>query len=425
MDTKTMTSTDGKAGSLLQGLGKVRQMGLAFGLAAVFAAGGLPPLAAQANPFSTVITVNDRAITQYELDQRVLFLQILRQPGDLDQMARTGLIEDRLRMGLAKDLGIKLSAEQIMAGMTEFASRANLTAEEFTKIVGQLGLAPESFRDFVEAGIVWRDVVRARYAGRVTISDVEIDRAIANYQPESVAALSLSELVITADGQDRSAALSLIRRLQSQIVTEADFAAAARENSSGPTAGSGGVLKPMSFADLPEQASKALVKLAPGTMSVPVLFDDKVVIYWMRDRAESALNKPTGTTVDFAQFLVPDSTTAGAELAAVRARVDTCDDLYAVAKGLPADRLLRETQPQASVSGEIGAVLATLDAGETSAQIRRNGYRVLLMLCSRGPAPELVPDRTLIGEQLLNQRLGALANLYLEEVRSEAIIVEK
>lgn len=422
MDSKTMTKTGVNAGSLLQARDRVRRMGLGACLAVALAAGALP---AQANPFSPVITVNDRVITQYELDQRVLFMQILRQPGDLAEMARTGLIEDRLRMVAAKEYGIKLTPDQIVGGMTEFAARANLSTEEFTKIVGQMGLQPESFRDFVEAGMAWREVVRARYAGKVSITEAEIDRAIANFQPTSAVTLSLSELVLPASGEDRSGALALARRLQSQIVTEADFAAAARANSSGPTAGSGGVLKSQTLADAPEEARAALLKLAPGAMSAPVMFDDKIVIYWMRDRVETPLGKAAGTVVDYAQFLVPDSATAGADLAAVRARVDTCNDLYAVAKGLPADRLLRETKPQSAVVGDIGAVLATLDAGESATQIRRGGYRVFLMLCSRGPAAELVPDRAMIQEQLLNQRLGSMADIYMEELRSEAIIVEK
>jgi peptidyl-prolyl cis-trans isomerase SurA len=47
------------------------------------------------------------------------------------------------------------------------------------------------------------------------------------------------------------------------------------------------------------------------------------------------------------------------------------------------------------------------------------------MLCSRGPAPDLEPEREVVREQLLNQRLSALADIYLEELRSEAIITEK
>ena len=397
-------------------LGAAALIRLALG--GVLLGGPFTALPAHANPFETVITVNDRAITQYELDQRLLFLTILRQQGDLPDMARKTLIEDRLRMDAAQTAGIKITPEQVMAGMTEFAGRANLTAEQFVTATGQMGLDPESFRDFVSAGMIWREVVRSKFAGQITITNAEIDRAIANYQPTSAVRLSVLELSLPAEGAKRSGAIALARRLQSQIVTEADFAAAVREHG-----GTGRNWRRLS--EMPEPARIALGRQAPGTMTAPLPIDDKLVIYWLAERGEEPLGKDAGVFVDYAQFLIPAGPNAEAELSALRARVDTCDDLYGVAKGLPADRLLRETQSQTAVGGDIGAVLATLDTGESSTRISRAGWRVFLMLCSRGPAKAVVPDRASISEQLLNQRLGSLAEIHLEKLRSEAIIIEK
>jgi peptidyl-prolyl cis-trans isomerase SurA len=320
---------------------------------------------------------------------------------------------------------MKIGPEQVLAGMEEFAGRANLTTDEFLQLTGEMGLASETFRDFVEAGMIWREVVRAKYAAGVTITEAEIDHAIANFQPTGASRLQLLELVLPGENGDLSGAQALARRLQVQIETEADFAAFARSNSSGETAGSGGRIGWQRLSELPEASRAALERLAPGSMSRPVLLEDRVVIYWLVERGEDPLGKAEGIWVDYAQFLVPEGANAEAELAAARAKADTCDDLYTVAAGLPEDRLLRESQPQSAVGGDIGAVLATLDAGETSTRLSRNGWRVLVMLCSRGPAPDLQPDRDVVREQLLNQRLSALADVYLEELRSEAIITEK
>lgn len=397
---------------------------IVLGAGLMLAALGSAPQA-MANPFDAVLAVNDRVITQYELDQRQLFLEILRQQGDLPQLARSGLIEDRLRLFAAEEAGMKIGPEQVLAGMEEFAGRANLTTDEFLQLTGEMGLASETFRDFVEAGMIWREVVRAKYAAGVTITEAEIDRAIANFQPTGASRLQLLELVLPGENGDLSGAQALARRLQVQIETEADFAAFARSNSAGETAVSGGRIGWQRLSELPEASRAALARLAPGSMSRPVLLEDRVVIYWLVERGEDPLGKAEGIWVDYAQFLVPEGANAEAELAAARAKADTCDDLYTVAAGLPEDRLLRESQPQSAVGGDIGAVLATLDAGETSTRLSRNGWRVLVMLCSRGPAPDLQPDRDVVRDQLLNQRLSALADIYLEELRSEAIITEK
>jgi peptidyl-prolyl cis-trans isomerase SurA len=65
-----------------------------------------------------------------------------------------------------------------------------------------------------------------------------------------------------------------------------------------------------------------------------------------------------------------------------------------------------------------------LDAGESSTAVTRGGWRVFLMLCSRGAAPEDMPSREEVRLQLTNQRLAAQAEIYLEELRSEAIIID-
>ena len=390
----------------------------ALGVIGLLSLAGTAPAPVAANPFEPLITVNGRAITRFEFDQRVLFMQILRQPGDVQEMARSSLIEDRLRLAAAKEAGIKVTPDQVMTGMTEFASRANMTAEQFIEATGQMGLAPETFRDFVEAGMVWREVVRAKYSGTVTITEAEVNRAIAGFQPTGALKLKLIEIVLPAAGTDQSAAIARARQLQAQITSEADFLAAARANGGGATGWT-------RLTDLDPEARKALERQAPGAMTRPVALKDKVVVYWVSERGEDPLGKDAGPWLDYAQFLIPEGAGTEAEVAKVRARVDSCDDLYTVAKGLPADRVIRQSQPQSAVGGDVGAVLATLDAGETSARISRDGWRVFVMLCSRGPSPDVVPDRGYIREQLLNQRLSSLADIYLEELRSEAIITDE
>jgi peptidyl-prolyl cis-trans isomerase SurA len=52
-----------------------------------------PSISAQNNLFAPVVRVNDRVITQFELNQRELFFQLLNAPGDRQQMAFDRLVE--------------------------------------------------------------------------------------------------------------------------------------------------------------------------------------------------------------------------------------------------------------------------------------------------------------------------------------------
>ncbi len=394
-------------------------------VAALLAAGGFAVTspAAMANQFAPVATVNGRAITQYELDQRIKFMEILRQPGDLEKMAMDTLIEDRLRLTEAKRLGIKITAEQVKSGMEEFASRANLSADEFVKAIGQGGVEPETFRDFVSAGMVWREVVRARYAGTVTISEAEVDRALEAYKTETVPTLRLAEIILPGTGKERSGSLALARKLRVTIKSEADFAAAARKYSQGKTAGGGGSRDWQRLTALDEKTRAVLQGTAPGTVSRIIETDESVAIYMVLDRADEQITAAEQQIkTEYAEYLIPNDAAALATAAAVRKEVDTCDDLFDVAKGQSADRLKRLTQSAGQIPGDVAGPLSLLDPGESSASVVRGGWRVFLMVCRRGLDTALMPSREDARRQLQNQRMGSLADLYLQELKSEAEI---
>ena len=61
------------------------------------------------------------------------------------------LIEDRLKLRQPNS-ELELTEETVPGGMKEFASRANLSVEEFTKALGEAGVEPETFRDFRPIG---------------------------------------------------------------------------------------------------------------------------------------------------------------------------------------------------------------------------------------------------------------------------------
>jgi peptidyl-prolyl cis-trans isomerase SurA len=173
----------------------------------------------------------------------------------------------------------------------------------------------------------------------------------------------------------------------------------------------------MKLSQMKPEAAVAVRALQPGQVSDPVILDDSVVIYQMQEQKQEPTSA-TGTVVDYAEFLLPDDGSA----AAVRAKVDTCNDLYGLAKALPADRLIRQTLPQSQLPRDISGALAGLDVGESSTAITRGGWRVFLMLCRRGPAETDLPSRDEVKLQLTNQQLGTQSEIFLEELRSEAII---
>ena len=229
----------------------------------------------------------------------------------------------------------------------------------------------------------------------------------------------LSELVLTAAPGNESQARALANRLRREIKTEADFAAAARQYSASPTAGSGGHLDWRALTAMPADAIPALANLGPGRVSEPVTQPGSVTIFFMRDQQQGT---PTEAAIalDYARFALPPGDPA-TEAARVRAQVDTCDDLYGLALGNPPEQLVRVTQNAGQVPGDLAADLARLDDGEGTL-INRGGAAQYLMLCRRAPVEDGSLSRDGVREVLQNRRLGALADGYLESLRADAII---
>lgn len=401
----------------------IRLAPLAVALSAVLltVAPGATPAQAQ-NLFAPRLYVNDRAITEFEVQQRAQMLRLFRTPGDVEKEALKALVEDRLRMAAAKSLSIAATPDQIAAGMEEFAARAQLSAEQFIQALGQEGVSPQTFRDFVEAGLVWREVIRQRYAPKTVISDAEVDRAIAAGQGNAALEVLISELVIPVQPGQEDAAMARAERLRAQIKSEGGFAAAARRNSASATAGQGGRLAWMPLANLPAALAPVILGLAPGEVSQPVSMGGAVGLFQLNGLREDSGAATKAVTIDYAQYLLP-AANGPAEAAALRARIDACNDLYGEAQGQPADRLLRETKAAAELPANIGRALAGLDPNE-STDFASGGAHVFLMLCARTPVQEVPPSRDEVRERLLNERLAAEAQSYLEELRFNAIIRE-
>ncbi|SIO23610.1 periplasmic chaperone for outer membrane proteins SurA [Rhodovulum sp. ES.010] len=405
----------------------IRRMGLAAIAAVAMLAAGIAT-AQQGGPFAPRLFVNDKAITNYEFEQRVRFVRLLGNPPDIETVALQGLVDDRLRMAEAERLGVSASPEEIEAGMEEFAARANLGVEQFIAAIGQAGVAAETFRDFVEAGLTWRQVVRARFGPRAQVTEAEIDRALAITSPQSGAAgaqVLLAEIILRADTpRFRAEAEELAAELRSSIRSEADFAAAARRYSVSRSRDQGGRMGWLPLANLPRQVAGQVLTLGPGEVTAPVDLDNAIALFQLRAiRETGAARSPEAVAVEYARFLIPGGSLA--EAMRVRGRVDTCDDLYGVAKGLPAERLSRETRPVAEVPDSVAMELAKLDEGEISYGLSTPQTAVVLMLCGRTPElGEGTLDRETVRRQLLNQRLGGYAESYLAELEADAIIRE-
>ena len=386
------------------------------------------PATAQA-PFSAAVWVNDQAITHYEISQRARFLELIGAGGaDPRATARERLIEDRLQLQQARRFGLRASPEQIAEGMAEFARRAELSREEFLELLRQDGIAPETFRDFVHAGIVWRELVQGRYGPDIRVTDAQVARAqsVANIRP--VPEVLLSEIFLPSDPQFADIVQELIPQIL-EITTVEDFAMAARQVSAAPSAEQGGRIDNwLPLRGLPEEIAVQLDGARVGQIIGPVEVPGAFAFFQLRASRETRDVPPGQIELEFRRAGLPGGRSEAnlARVAQLRTRAESCADFGPVigdlAPEVSAEAFETVTLRQPQLPAGLATELARLDPGEISANLVENGQLVVVQLCARrfvrDPAPTADQARFAVFSQQIERR----ADVWLETLREEAEI---
>ena len=392
---------------------------LRIGLAALVLIGSLNSAALAQGLFDPVISVNRAAITAYELEQRERFLEILQRSSGMAQRARDSLIEDRLKMAAADRASIKLSATQVTKAMEDFAGNANLGLDQLLASLAQSGVDAQTYRDFIKVGVTWRELVRARFAARSAPSEAEIDRALASAGAQGGVKVLLTEIVLPAgSAEELNRARQTAERL-ARITSTADFSEQARRLSVAQSRVNGGRLEWANLSDLPDGLRPIISGLRPGQITKPLEVTNAIVLFQLRDVAETTAQSPEVAAIEYARLSGP----AEAVQTAVQ-MADTCDDFYGAVKADPALSFKIHSESPDQISQALSLRLMGLDKDEFDAVPTSEGDQAeIVMLCARVYAALEDVSRGQVADNLRSARISSLADGFLAELRASADIV--
>ncbi len=386
------------------------------------------PAAAQ-NQFAPAITVNERVITQYELTQRIRLLEVFGTRGDIAQAARDALIADRLKQQETDRVGLSVPPEAITAALDEFAGRADMDLAQFNTMLAENGVDAVTLRDFVSIGVTWREYVRARFNREVTVTDADVARAQGQIgRATSEMEVLLNEIIIAAPPEMAERAAQAADQI-AQMRSFADFEAAARQVSALPSRDQGGQLDWLPIANYPPQLQSLILDLDTGEVTEPIMIPNGIALFQMRGKREARRPAAPPASIDYAAYYIAGGRSDAALRIArdVANNVDTCDDLYGVARNQPAEVLDRRALPPAEIAQDIALELARLDPNEVSTNLTRDNGQTLvfLMLCQRNAAGAAEADPEALRNQIRGQRLTTLADALVEDLRAQAVIVAR
>lgn len=387
-------------------------------LTALVLIGGVTGPSLAQSLFDPVISVDRSAITQYELEQRIQFLRILERSTDVDERARESLIDDHLKMAAASRVGIALSEDTLTQAMSAFAANANLSLGQLLINLAQDGVDEETYRDYIEVGTTWREVVRSRFASRGNPTEEEIDRALASAGDQGGIQVLLTEIVLPAAPEQLANARQTAERL-TRIKSASQFSEQARLLSASQSRNNGGKLEWTNLNDLPAGLRPIISGLYPGQITEPLEVQNAIVLFQLRDVAESSATGAKISAIEYALLSGPAEAVATASR-----KADTCDDLFGLAKAEPGLELTIQSQTPDQISRSIALRITSLDKNEfIILPAAQTGQIDLVMLCARVHMALENVSRAQIAGNLRTAHLTSLADGYLAELRSTADII--
>ena len=370
--------------------------------------------------FDTIISVDGAAITNYELEQRILFFSFLNEPGDTLISSRQSLIDDRLKMAAGSKDGFALTPTELENAMLDFAKNSNQSLGGLLNLLNEGGVDAETFRDYVEVGVVWREVVRKRFGSQSQPTESEIDRALAAERAEGDISVLLTEIVLPAGPSQLEESRKIAREL-AKITSIGSFSEKAKKLSVSSSRDNGGKIPWRNLKDLPNGLRQIIASLRPGQVAKPLEVQNAIVLFQLRDVEELGLKAPEIISMKFAKI-----TGINSVLDLATKTVNSCNDLYGLVK-LDKDVVLEMlTQHPDEIEQATALRLNRLDRHEMSIfSDSSDSIGNMIMLCERNYTTSADISRSEVAKNIRAARLTNLAEGYLAELRTNATVVFK
>src|SRR5512137_1742210 len=232
-----------------------------------------------------LVKVNGEIITKTELENRqVAALRQRAQQMSDDELKKAiaaltpdilvDAVDELLLLQRGKELGYKVTDEQFKRVLENIRKENKLeNDEQFAAALKQEGITLEQLRKNLEKQMVINQVQQVEVAGKVGISESEAQAYYAEHKDQFTTppSITLRELLVAVKSDGKAinvAADDAAKAKAEQLVKRArageSFAALVAEASDAPSKSSGGLVGPLSAADLDPGVRKLVDPLKPG-----------------------------------------------------------------------------------------------------------------------------------------------------------------
>ena len=403
----------------------------------------LSALSAQtaANAGVTIIaTVNGKPITNYDVEQRSLFLgyatniEITDQNRDrLYEDSLQLIIEDKLRLQAAQDLLPDIEAVVLPQARDFINQNFGNDTTSGNRVLTNDGIDPLTVQQKYTSDLAWSNFISAKFADKFQNIEERIDEEIERMrQNASKPQIKLAEIVLTpSPTRNIEQTRALAGEMVAAIRKGASFTEIARQYSVSGSSGRGGDVGWAMSEKLPKSFRDALQSIENGAVTEPVLLNGAIYILRKSGERKDGIVDASQSRVWLARAILPlaadasdaDRLEAGARIERDTESITTCDGLDTLnatyksgAVSRLNDMLVGDLAPQ------MQKLVASLEIGVPSEPLSFAEGIASMMVCELLEPQLQLPPREEIRQALIDKIFGSLGERQLQRLRRTAVI---
>jgi peptidyl-prolyl cis-trans isomerase SurA len=357
-------------------------------------------------------------------------------PQEFQRQVLEHLVVRRLQLQLADQAGINVGDDELNFALQNIAARNNLTLEQMREAVVADGGSFEDFREEVRNEMRLTQLRQKEVISRITISDAEVERFLAEGGDTAAARYHLAHILIALPADPTPQQLrdtqAQAEKVRQQLLDGADFASTAVAVSKGQQALEGGDLGWRNADELPPPFVAAVRNLQPGGISEIIPSPNGFHILKLVE-ADAAGGRHVVQQTHVEHILVKAEAgredEARARIESLRRRILAGEDFHELAR-------THSDDPGSAVKGgdlgwitgeevvpEFARAIQSLPEGELSEPVQSNYGFHLIRVLGRRSQDDTEAYRRAHARDLLRQRKAEeMTQAWLQRLRDEAYV---
>jgi peptidyl-prolyl cis-trans isomerase SurA len=344
------------------------------------------------------------------------------------------LIDETLQIQAAKEADIEVESSEVDQTYARVAQQNfGQNTKAMDAYLTRVGSSPTSLKRQIRGELSWQRLLRRNVQPFVNVSEEEVKEVMQRLQAaKGTEEYRIGEIYLSAAPENKPAVLQNAIKIVDQLKQGGSFVAYARQYSEASTAAVGGDLGWVRLAQLPAELATPASQLSNGQLVGPIELPGGYSIIYLIDKRQVLTADPRDAVLALKQIAInfpagTNKVTAqqkANEFALAMKSANGCGAVDPIAANLGAQVVTNDQVKARDLPGPLQDAVLSLAVGETSPPFGsiEEGVRVL-MVCGRDdPKAAAGPSFDELQSQIEDERVNKRAQMYLRDLRRDAVI---